>query len=126
MAAIDLRAGYVEISNFYRGNTLAINPLTITAGGSPVDLTGGSLRMLIEKKHGGTDYVTLTSSPAAGITITDAANGEAAIEVEGAETATWPSNCVLHADLEFTDAGGLVRTLVKFEIAVIEPITPPA
>lgn len=106
------------INDFPRGDTFLRDRIEVNSNGVGVDLTGYSAAMRIEQRDGSL-VAHLTSSPGGGIIL-----GVGYIEIK-TQTATWPANCSLYADLQLTTPGGDIETWLRFIINVRKSITPP-
>ena len=92
------------------------------AAGLPIDLTGYSARMQIRStRQGGTALVSLTSSPAGGITITPA-EGKIVLRVEAAETTTLTPGTAFY-DLEVVSGAGEVTRLLEGGVTISPEVT---
>lgn len=88
--------------------------------GSPIDLTGASIRMML-KLTPQDDAALTVFTPSDGLTITDAVNGifqfdEQVISVDAGE---------YFYDIEVTDSGGKVTTYVSGRWIICQDITTP-
>ncbi len=96
---------------------------TVADGGTPVNLTGCEIRMMIRRRI--TDSIpllSLTTVGSAGITITSAANGQFVVQIAEATTAaiTWASGVY---DLEVETSGGFVRRYLQGKVKVSKEVT---
>jgi hypothetical protein len=64
-----LKAGRYDFE-IQRGATFGLETFWMDSSKTPVDLTGMTATMILRKEKGGAALLTLTSTPAAGITIT--------------------------------------------------------
>jgi hypothetical protein len=110
--------GTVDIQ-LYAGDTY-LQPVYIRENGSLVTLTGSSFAMRILDNRG-TVLLNL-SSPASGITIVGA--GHIQIELTAAQTDALPVNCPLPYDIQWTNSGGVKKTLITGKIYSKSDITP--
>jgi hypothetical protein len=96
--------------------------LTWTAGGTPVDLTGYTARMQIREEFDSADpVVSLTSSPAAGLTLGGTA-GTIRIVITDEQTAALTIEAGV-VDLEVQAPSGSVRKVLRGKVAVIKEVT---
>ena len=111
----------------YKGDDVEI-PLVMEEGEAPnytpIDITGSTFKMRIEKKRGATEVLTITTA-GGGIPITDAANGEFKIVLSAANTTTiYNAEAPLQYDLQWTKAGGKVKTLLRGDVKTVKDRTP--
>lgn len=110
----------------YKGDDAEL-PLVIDEGDAPtftpVDITGSTFKMEIEKKRGGAAVLTLTTG-GGGIPITDAANGAFKVIFSAANTVLLAIADPLQYDLQWTNAAGKVKTLLRGDLKVKKDITP--
>ena len=83
---------------------------------TPIDITGWCIQGHVRDEMG----VLFASIQ---VTVTDAPNGAYTIEVPPEITELWPPDERLLADIEYTDAVGVVRSTDTFYIPVLQDIT---
>jgi hypothetical protein len=91
----------------------------VTIDGTPLDLTGAVIRMQVKKDACSSAVLTLTSVSSAGITITDAVNGQFKINEQ---IITIPT-CNYEYDIQITLASGEVDYYVGGLFQVVKTIT---
>lgn len=95
----------------------------VSEGGTPVNLTGCEIRMMVRRRLAdATPVLGLTTVASAGITITSAANGQFVIRVDEVTTAAiaWTSGVY---DLEVETSGGFVRRYLQGKVKVSKEVT---
>lgn len=97
-----------------RGATFT-RPITWTIDGEPVDLTGASATMRLTNRAGAA--LTLTSNPAAGITLGGAA-GTITLSITAVQTAALTAATLRHV-LNVTLSDGTVHRLLQGDARVI-------
>lgn len=109
-----------------RGDSKVLT-VSVTRSGSPYDLSGHTLRFTAKYRYSDPDseaVFQLSSSPGAGITVTNAAQGQARIEIAPVHTQNLPAvRTRLVYDLQLTDGGGGVYTVDIGEIIVLPDVT---
>jgi hypothetical protein len=91
-------------------------------GVTPVNLAGYSARMMIRPSHpSATVLVSLTSTPAAGLVITDA-TGVVAITITDEQTAALEAGSAVY-DLELESSGGQVTRLIEGDVTITPEVT---
>jgi hypothetical protein len=95
--------------------------VTWTADGTPVDLTGYTARMKVAEDYDSTPALSLTSSPAAGLTLGGTA-GTIRIVITDEQTATLAIESGKY-DLELEAADGTVRRLLRGNVSVLQEVT---
>lgn len=111
-----------------RGDTYTFSA-SIILNGDPVDLTGGTVRMTAKWSASDADNAALfqLSSPASGIVITSAVDGDITVTVASALTTSLPAKKVeLPYDIQFVDAGGSVFTVLYGTLTIVPDITVTA
>ncbi len=105
-----------------RGDTLTFD-LVIYLNGTPVDITGGRFRLTAKWSVTDDDSAAvfvLTSTPAVGITITDAVNGTLSITISPSDTINLPDHTVnLPFDVQLYDQVGSTYTVLYGSLQVI-------
>lgn len=102
----------IRWDTFIRNITLRDNNLT------PINLTWGSLKFSIKKRYTDTTYIYTWS-----ITITDAVNWKAKIEIAPVITKTWAIDKWVY-DIEFTDSLWVVTTpIINSNFQVVYDVT---
>lgn len=101
---------------FKRGDTLPINYTRIDANGAAVDITGSTVRCEMVRDA---SRVVLTCS------ITNAAAGAVYISLTPAQTTDLALGDY-KADVQFTDASGVVQSSETFTVTCLEDITGAA
>jgi len=95
----------------------------VADGGTPVDLTGCEVRMMIRKRLADAiPVLSLTTVGPAGITITSAVNGQFVVQIEEAVTAALTMASGVY-DLEVETAGGFVRRYLQGKVKVSKEVT---
>lgn len=118
MAVVDLSPPEVTIKGFYRSDTF-VRTFEFTPSGT-FDFTGAAGNCQLVNKSTNALVKDLTTAnggltfPTADVILLFAAD---------TDTATWPV-CRLIGDIQVEFADGTIRTLVKVEIIVENPITP--
>lgn len=108
-----------------RGDTYSFDA-RILLNGQPLDLTGGTVRMTAKWKVSDADNsaVFQLSSPASGITITDAVNGEITVTVAKTLTESLPAKTVeLAYDIQWVDASTQVFTVLLGTLVIVPDVT---
>lgn len=105
----------------HQGATWAFSLILTDDNGTAIDLTGYTAKMEIRDMPGGTVFSTLTSSPAAGITIT-AATGEIDFALTAAQSAALTFGRGQY-DIKITSSGGTVTYLLKGDFIVDARVT---
>ena len=110
----------VEFPNIehYKGDTFKQIPMVYKLNGTPQNLTGAVIRMQLRKEKDGVSYLVLTSVASAGITITNAVNGEFKINTQIIDIQA--GNYVY--DIEF-NIGGVIETLIKGDFILTNDVT---
>ena len=88
--------------------------------GSPVDLTGASIRMMLKLTVGASPALTV-STPSSGLTITNASGG--VFEFDEQIISVDAGNYLY--DIEVTDSGGDITTYVAGNWVICPDITAP-
>jgi hypothetical protein len=93
-------------------------------GGTPVDLTGYTVRMMARANYDDpAPLITLsTISPPAGITLTDPDGGQFQIALTAAQTAALNFSKILY-DLEIVSGAGVVTRLLEGSVTLIKEVT---
>jgi hypothetical protein len=105
-----------------QGANWFINFLYKDTGGVAVNLTGYTAALQIRQTYASTTtLLSLTSSPAAGITIT-AGTGTIAITATAAQTGAIAAGTYVY-DCEITDGTGVVTRIVQGQIQVSPEVT---
>ena len=103
----------METVEHKRGDTYSLSiSLTAADGTTPVDMTGWTVKSQVRKRK------TLISELV--FTAVDLSIGSFTLSTT--DTLNWPVGTLL-SDIEYTDAGGVVRSSETYEIEVIEDIT---
>lgn len=105
----------------YRGDSRTLR-VTVTSGGSPVDLTGYSIAFTVRPDEDADAVITKSSADPTEINITDAANGRLEIYLQPADT----ENLQLRSydyDVEITSPTGVVSTVVVGTLTILKDIT---
>lgn len=102
-----------------RGDTFNEVPFQINKDGIPLDLTGAVIHMQLRKSPNTEVYLDLISIGDAGITITNAVNGEFKINQM---IMTLEANVYLY-DIEITFLSGEVKTWISGQFTVVNDIT---
>lgn len=102
-----------------KGDTFNEVPFQINKDGVPIDLTGAVIHMQLRKSPSTQVYLDLISTANAGITITNAVNGEFKINQM---IMTLEANVYLY-DIEITFASGEIRTWISGQFTVVNDIT---
>ncbi len=98
------------------GDTWNGYTISYSLNGSPVDITNHAIRLQVKSIA---NEVLIDLAIGSGITITDPANGVFRIDPLIA-----PENCGQNRyDLQFTDAGGVVKTYLKGKFTIEEDVT---
>lgn len=98
--------------NFKRGDTFLVEA-TLTNGGTPVDITGWTIRSQIRRNNQLIAALT--------VTITDAEAGKYTLESSGS-TSSWPV-AQLRTDIEYTTDTGQIVSTETYYINCVEDIT---
>lgn len=109
----------------YRGDTADFD-LVVTQNGSPVNLTGSTLRFTAKRRvtDGDADAIfSKSSASATEIEITDAVNGLATVHGLPADTAGLAGKTKLFYDVQVTDSLGRVYTLDYGTITVLVDVS---
>ena len=102
------------INDFYRGDTVPI-ALTITQNGTPVDITGSVITITFKKNK--TDTTAVIQKNAV---LTDPENGQALITLTPTDTDIDVDEYFY--DIQWTDAGGNIRTLILTTVQIKQDI----
>ncbi len=106
-----------------KGDTFAGVQFTIVKNGSPLDLTGASLRMeMRELTPTGSVGDTFTDDSDGGLTITDAANGVITFDEQVVDILAM----LYYYDIEITLSNGDVKTYIVGTWIIIQDVTQPA
>lgn len=108
-----------------RGDTYQFDAVIIL-NGTPVDLTGGTVRMTAKWAVGNTDgnAVFQLSSAVSGITVTDPTSGEISVTIASSLTTSLPAKKVeLPYDIQYVDSGGNVYTVLYGTLTVVPDVT---
>ena len=116
-AIVDLSPAFVKITGFYKSDTFS-RTITFVPSGS-FDFTGASGNCQLVNKSTNALVEELTTGNG-GITFPD--TDTILLFASDTDTATWPV-CALVGDVQIELADGTVRTLVKLEVIVEQPIT---
>lgn len=93
--------------------------------GAGIPLTTHTIRMMVRETHDATSaIVSLTSSPAAGIVITDAPNGKFEVTIDATTTAAITQECGVY-NIEIEDSSTSPNTVTRL-IEGDVTITPDA
>ena len=108
----------------FRGDSLPIG-LTVTVAGAVVDLTHAQLFFTLKQSASDPDSAALVKkdSNTGGITITDAPNGVALVNLIPDDTATLPLEQPLVADVQLIDGNGNLFTVASGTLVVHQDIT---
>lgn len=101
-----------------KGDTFLAQAFTYKLNGTPIDLTGGTFRMMLKRSIKSTTAV-LTLSTGSGITITNAAAGQWQIDSQVIDI----KEGTYYYDVEFTYASGQVATYLSGRFKIIQDIT---
>lgn len=105
-----------------QGSTWFINFLYKDTNGNAVNLTGYTAALQIRETYASTTtLLSLTSSPAAGITIT-AGTGTIAVTATAVQTAAIPTGVYVY-DCEITDGTGVVTRIVQGDAYISPEVT---
>jgi hypothetical protein len=97
--------------------------VTDTDTGDPLDLTGVSLWLTVKVQVNDPDSLAvIQKTVGSGITITDAAAGEASVSISPADTAPFPSSWEGVYDVQLKSAGS-VRTVVSGAFTITGDVT---
>ena len=109
------------VQNFtsIRNDTFQSVTLQIDRDGSPIDLTGATIRMMLRIVKTQASPDLSLSSPSSGITITDAVNGEFEID----EQIISIDAAVYFYDLEIAESSGEVNTVMGGEFTIQQDVT---
>ncbi len=111
-----------------RGDTYQFDA-TIVQNGTPVDLTGGTVRMTAKWAVSNADSAAIfqLSSATSGITITDATAGEISVVIAHSLTTSMPSKKVeLPYDIQYVDSEGNVFTVLYGTLTIVPDVTVTA
>lgn len=109
-----------------RGNNKNFNVTVITQDGSPVDITGGTVRMTVKWAPTDADVSAIfaLSSSTSGITLTDPTNGVFTVNIPASATSTVPYRLTkLVYDIQLTTSGSEVFTILRGFFTVVPNIT---
>jgi hypothetical protein len=112
------KPGSFNFPDTLKGDTFEGVEFTLENNGSPVDLTGSSIEMMVKLVATGTSALTV-STPSSGLTITDASNGvfefdEQIISIDAGQYVY---------DIEVTDVSGDVLTYVSGTWLICQDVT---
>jgi hypothetical protein len=119
MPTVSYKVPELILEDFPHGDTLDLffDEVTDEDTGDPIDLTAGYAAEQRFEEKDGTEVVTLNDTD--GITL---GNGNLRIT---SETNTWPQNCTIYSDLQFTAPGGNTETWIKIIVKLRKTITTP-
>jgi len=102
-----------------RNDTFQKVTFDIDRDGSPIDLTGATIRMMLRLNKTQASPDLSLSTAASGITITDAVNGLFEID----EQIISIDSAVYFHDMELDESGGEVNTLIEGTFTVTQDVT---
>lgn len=112
-------SGNLNFSNT-KGDTFSEVDFQLKINGVNVNLTGAVIKMqLRESYNNSTAVLSLTSVGSAGITLTNAANGQFKIN---AQIIDIPSRNYVY-DIQITFSNGVVKTYIKGNFNILEEVT---
>jgi len=114
-----MQPGMFDWPDQYAGDTAKPLVFTLKENGTPISLTGATIAMQVRKPCGGAVVLDLTSSPAAGITIINAAAGEFSI---GGYTNPDLQAALIY-DIQVTLADDTVTTFVRGTYSIYGQVT---
>jgi hypothetical protein len=95
----------------------------VAEGGTPVNLTGCEIRLMVRKRLADASPVlSLTTVASAGITITGPTTGQFVIQIAEVTTAALPWVSGVY-DLEVETSGGFVRRYLQGKVKVSKEVT---
>lgn len=107
-----------------RGDTDSFTVTVQDAAGNAIDITGFSFLLTVDPSEAPEDAVNnlfQLSSPAGGIALSDPVNGEITVTLTAVQADQTPQ--VYFYDLQMTDTGGAVKTILKGQWEVVQDIT---
>jgi hypothetical protein len=105
-----------------RGDTVKLN-ITVTRGGSAVDLTGASIWFTVKNAVTDADPGVFQKTVGSGIVVTNAAAGQAQITIANADTSAIVGSRTLLYDIQVKEAGGDITTVANGTITVSPDVT---
>ena len=113
------KPGIYNFKDHTKGDTFKAINFTLDEDGTPVDLTGASIRMMVKLNATDTNFALEVSTSSGGMLITDAANGaftfeEQIIDIDAAKYVY---------DIEITDTNGNVNTYIKGSWHILQDVT---
>lgn len=116
---ISYQPAIVHFTDLVQGDTLSFMVNLTDDAGDPIDITGTTADMEIKRAD---DTLVLALTVGAGITFTDAGNGQMTIAVDASDTAAFDPEYIYRYDLQWTN-GTTVRTLAWGTIRTIKQVT---
>lgn len=100
-----------NLKNLYRGDTVSLE-VTVTKDGDAFSLSGSTLFFTLKTDPTAADDAALVAlETGSGITVTNAAAGEALIEMAPSDTDDLPLDTALFADVQLKTATGDIFTV---------------
>lgn len=111
------------LRNIKRGDTIRL-ALVVTRSSGPVNLTGAALTFTAKRKINDADIDAIAQKTiGAGITVTDAVNGEAVITLPPADTDAFTRDTTLQCDVQMIELDGTITTIADGTIEVTRDVT---
>lgn len=107
-----------------RGDTDSFTVTVQDANGAAIDITGFSFLFTVDPSDepvNSANNLFQLSSPAGGIVLTTPASGLITLTLSGAQADQTPG--VYFYDLQMTDTGGAIKTILKGQYEVVQDIT---
>jgi hypothetical protein len=104
------------VRNYQAGDDVRLEVTVTDEDGSAVDLSGATVVWGLARRPTADAALVEKSTDTGGITITDAASGEFAIEVEATDTEGLEGT--FYHEAELTDSGGSVSTVLTGQFVI--------
>lgn len=108
-----------------RAYTSKVIVFTITSGGLPLDLTGWSLLWKMSPQPAGAATLQKNSGPGGGITITNAAQGQAQLQIDGGTNGDVQDSGLYWHTLDGTPPAGQPVDLLEGRV-IVDPSPIPS
>ncbi len=128
LTAAFFRALSTPRNPYYRGDVLVLDFAFTIDGTTPLDITGYTLRFSIKRSAGDPDDAAIilkSSLPTEGFVITDAPGGLATLTIASSDGDVFPEipGTLFEFDLQTTDAGSVVSTILRGVFEVLQDVT---
>ena len=108
-----------DFPNQFKGDTFGGVQFTLSRNGSPIDLTGASLEMMLRLVKTVSPPALTLSTPSSGLTITDAVNGVFTVDKQEIDIDAGD----YFYDIELTEANGDINTYIAGQWVILQDTT---